>query len=530
MRTEQLLSLTVAAVLPVLAQIECPRYETYGGYCGDGERGSGEACDDGPANSDTTPGACRSDCTRARCGDGVVDPGEACDDPHYLTCKWTCQPVVCGDGDQDHFEDCDDGPANSDTVPGACRTDCTFPDCGDGVVDALPHPPFGFVESCDDGNHLNGDGCGATCRSESCGDGEVDPWELCDDGNGRSHDGCSSGCTPEALSWTCSHLDEARLLRGEHAAAWDPVRRRVVAIGGNAGGPLLTAVREFDGEQWVTIIADPYPPPRRSAGMAYLPAAGAVVLFGGRDPDGAALGDTWTWDGTAFGAVASAESPPPRIDPAMTLDPVRGRIVLFGGLGEAGPLDDTWVLDATGWTELAPPTVPAARSRAALAHDGASDRLVLFGGLEASGRLADTWTFTNDTWSRLPALGDVPAFCGDLALVYHSVAGHLLLVHGQVEDADLEAYRLDGEVWTRLVDPPFPARRAFTLHDLGARAEILVAGGFGIGDDWSLIPEDVIRGRYGSGWPEEDCSAGGDADRDGFVGCLDPDCAGAPGC
>jgi cysteine-rich repeat protein len=48
--------------------------------CGDGVVDPDEACDDGAANSDTTPGACRTTCLAAGCGDAVVDPGEGCDD------------------------------------------------------------------------------------------------------------------------------------------------------------------------------------------------------------------------------------------------------------------------------------------------------------------------------------------------------------------------------------------------------------------------------------------------------------------
>jgi cysteine-rich repeat protein len=48
--------------------------------CGDGYVDPGEQCDDGAANSNTTPNACRKNCQAAHCGDGVVDNGEACDD------------------------------------------------------------------------------------------------------------------------------------------------------------------------------------------------------------------------------------------------------------------------------------------------------------------------------------------------------------------------------------------------------------------------------------------------------------------
>ncbi len=52
------------------------------GFCGDGtiDAGAGEECDDGSANSDTTPDACRTDCTLPICGDGVTDTSEDCDD------------------------------------------------------------------------------------------------------------------------------------------------------------------------------------------------------------------------------------------------------------------------------------------------------------------------------------------------------------------------------------------------------------------------------------------------------------------
>lgn len=51
----------------------------------------------------------------------------------------------CGNGLLEGDEECDEGSANSDTVPNVCRTDCTRPACGDGVVDSDNQ------EQCDDG-------------------------------------------------------------------------------------------------------------------------------------------------------------------------------------------------------------------------------------------------------------------------------------------------------------------------------------------------------------------------------------------
>jgi cysteine-rich repeat protein len=42
-------------------------------------------------------------------------------------------------------------------TPSACRTNCTVPTCGDGILDA--------GEVCDDGNNTSGDGCAADCKS-----------------------------------------------------------------------------------------------------------------------------------------------------------------------------------------------------------------------------------------------------------------------------------------------------------------------------------------------------------------------------
>ena len=67
--------------------------------CGDGTLAGQEECDDGAANSDHTPDACRLDCKKPRCGDGTVDTGEQCDPgfigvgmKHDTSCKTDCTP------------------------------------------------------------------------------------------------------------------------------------------------------------------------------------------------------------------------------------------------------------------------------------------------------------------------------------------------------------------------------------------------------------------------------------------------------
>ena len=95
-----------------------------GGLCGNGELDPDEECDNGSANSDTEPDACRTDCREAQCNDGVLDPM--------------------------HGEECDDGVDNGGG-PNQCRVTCVLPSCGDGAQDK--------GEACDDGNAEWGDAC-----------------------------------------------------------------------------------------------------------------------------------------------------------------------------------------------------------------------------------------------------------------------------------------------------------------------------------------------------------------------------------
>jgi hypothetical protein len=113
-------------------------------YCGDGATDAGEECDDGFANSDTTPDACRTDCTLPVCGDDVVDAAEQCDDGAGNSdtapdaCRSDCSTAWCGDGVLDGSEDCDLGSLNDAAGSAGCYDDCTeVMICGDANGDML---------------------------------------------------------------------------------------------------------------------------------------------------------------------------------------------------------------------------------------------------------------------------------------------------------------------------------------------------------------------------------------------------------
>ncbi|MBN1772853.1 MAG: hypothetical protein JXB32_16400 [Deltaproteobacteria bacterium] len=165
--------------------------------CGNGVRDPGEECDDGAANSDTAPDACRTACIRAHCGDGVVDSRETCDDGNDIdddACRNDCALATCGDGARDPGEACDDGnTSNTDD----CLNTCAAASCGDGFVRE-------GVEECDSPDPLPcTTSCGSTgaraCIACELADGCEPPDEVCngldDDCDGTPDNGfpCIAG-------------------------------------------------------------------------------------------------------------------------------------------------------------------------------------------------------------------------------------------------------------------------------------------------------------------------------------------------
>lgn len=107
------------------------------------------------------------------------------------------QTATCGNGTVESEEQCDDGnTTDGDGCSATCKTESSAA-CGNGKIEA--------GEECDDGNTTGGDGCSAACKNESgavCGNGTIEGSEACDDGNTTDGDGCSSTCTKEVPA-TC---------------------------------------------------------------------------------------------------------------------------------------------------------------------------------------------------------------------------------------------------------------------------------------------------------------------------------------
>ncbi len=215
--------------------------------CGDGVVDPGESCDDGAANG-TSASNCSEACVLTSCGDGVVDPGEECDDGDQNSdsapdaCRTNCLAAQCGDGVEDTGEECDDGDSSDEND---CLTSCDINMCGDGFLNV-------GVEECDLGGQNSDsvpDACRLDCTPAACGDAVQDTGEDCDDANGTNGDGCNNDCvTSGKLLWARPATG------GESAIAVAITLQGNVVVAGYSGDSLWLRAYDSDGTVLWSVI------------------------------------------------------------------------------------------------------------------------------------------------------------------------------------------------------------------------------------------------------------------------------------
>ncbi len=150
------------------------------------------------------------------------------------------------------------------------------------------------------------------------------------------------------------------------------------------------------------------PAARTGAAMAYDPATGDVVMFGGTGSDGQVLAGTWLWDGSGWSEAGPADSPPARYGAEMAWDPQSQRLILLGGTGGSG----------------------------CSVGSGSSGTVVGSGGTVSTAggctQLQDAWAWDGNEWSQI-SLGKGTGRLGDYTLAGASMAtdptsGKLILV------------------------------------------------------------------------------------------------------
>jgi hypothetical protein len=369
-----------------------------------------------------------------------------------------------------------------------------------------------------------------------------------------------------------------------HAMAYDAARGHLVLFGGDAGLDPLDATWVFAISNWFNINPS-VPEPRILHAMAFDSKRGTTVLFGGALDGLFYVNDTWEWDGTAWRFIPdSGPEPTWRGNVAMAFDPVRKVMVLTGGVGPAATrYPDSWEYDGSGWVETSYGSFPA-RDAHGMVFDEVRGKMILFGGRD-SADFDDMWEWnsTAQLWTSVPQMSPHPGGRSDFVMVYDPIRQEAVLFGGLRDGLEVlgDTWLWNGNSW-RQADVSGPAARTFAAATWDpVRQTVVMHGGYdalaqGLADAWewngtawSKIPVPVVpsppalappvridhalffdplRGQTmlfggmvgGSGdtalddmlalsyaldeQPVEACLYGVDTDRDGLLGCDDPDC------
>ncbi len=202
-----------------------------------------------------------------------------------------------------------------------------------------------------------------------------------------------------------------------HSAIFDPAGARMLVYGGDDGTRALTdlwALSLDPAPAWSPVTTTgPTPPGRVYPSAVYDPAHRRMIVYGGSNGFGLALGDVWClWLGETPArweqVLPSGRGPGARYSHTAVFDSSSERMLVFGGLPR---LNDLWALslaDSASWTEIAPKgPIPPARNNHSAILDPPASRMIVFGGDNGFQPLADTWAFSlRDTaWSQV-SVGD----------------------------------------------------------------------------------------------------------------------------
>ena len=268
--------------------------------------------------------------------------------------------------------------------------------------------------------------------------------------------------------------------------AYDAGRKNFVLFGGQSGSVSYDDTWTFDGAAWTLMTPAHKPRPRRDPAMAYDPALGRVVLYGGVIPDGnegSEAADTWTWDGNDWSMV-SGDNHGPRYRDGARMATTGDGVILFGGhIGNVTYFGDAWSFDGATWTRVDDGPGPAGRGDAAVAWNPLESSLLVYGGLGLRAGagpgnigvpLTDGWSLKDGTWSRLTGAG--PPALYDANTMWDERNQAVVLLFGMsCPEPRNDAWVWSGGPWIQ-ARIPVPARWAAALARDG-EGNVLVFGG-----------------------------------------------------
>ncbi|MDE1821407.1 MAG: hypothetical protein KGI98_11265 [Euryarchaeota archaeon] len=227
---------------------------------------------------------------------------------------------------------------------------------------------------------------------------------------------------------------------------------------------------EFSGGHWTNITSSAGTPPsgRFSMSSTFDPTDHVVLAFGGENVAVINLigsvtmySDTWTFSGGLWNDITSSVGAPPsaRAGSNIAYDPAAGYVLLYGGLWETlsgtvlsgREMADTWWFQSGSWTNRTGSVAgdPGELALSGIAWDGNANSVVMFGGctppVSQSCPVGNaTWTYNGGTWTNVTSTMTVaPAPRASVAMTNDSRDGYLLLFGGSCG-----AGCATGDTWT----------------------------------------------------------------------------------
>lgn len=262
----------------------------------------------------------------------------------------------------------------------------------------------------------------------------------------------------QSAPWTLLDDGSGPIARWDHTLLPDPERARLLLFGGRDGGGIaLGDLWAFDlsSNSWSAIEVSG-PSPRFGAAAATLPDATGFLLCAGQS-ELLFFNDLWRFDfeQDAWTLLddGTGSAPSPRYGFGGAFD-ARGRFVVSHGFTFEGRFDDTWAFDASqnAWSDISPPpdTRPLRRCLHEVVAIEGGDRLLLYAGCSSGYGpcpQGDLWSFdvSLNTWEPFsPDMFPVPRSNPAIA---KSSQG-LLLVGGLTEIGPV------ADVWRGQIDGP----------------------------------------------------------------------------
>jgi galactose oxidase-like protein len=251
------------------------------------------------------------------------------------------------------------------------------------------------------------------------------------------------------------------LRRTMHSMIYNPIEDHLVIFGGLYDTYMndLWLIARNPVAWWFPIAVPGVQPSGRLGHAAiYDPVRARMLVIGGFD--GLLKNDVWEYSPMVNGRWRQLQplgAPfPARANHSAVYDPVRDRVLVFGGDGGLF-LNDVWELRLNGaltWNLLTPSGPPPSRRREHTAiYHAQWDQMIVFGGYDGT-RRNDIWALSlagTPSWERLYSSTTSPAGRSLHSAVYDPVRKRMVVFGGQT---GTNAYSKD--LWSLTVDAPTP--------------------------------------------------------------------------